>query len=231
MISFPALFFAISSVALIAALAAIWSSLRVAFGGGPGVVIETARDLPDHAALVEEKNSLLRAIKDLEYEHAVGKISDADHQRLDAAYRARAKQVLAQLDRDVKPLYERAERLIADHVASGGAAAPAGKKKKRREEPAKAPEPAASEPVAAAPSRAEALVEMIRSGEVSEMPELPSDLDDAERAKVVATLQQMLQKLEKPARPRADAEPAAAEPAAAEPAAAEPAASEEERSE
>jgi hypothetical protein len=116
LISFPALFFAFSSVALVAALVAIWNSLRIALGGGPTVVIETARDLPDHASLVEEKNALLRAIKDLEYEHAVGKTSDADFQRLDVAYRARAKQVLLQLDRDVKPLYEEAERLIAQRV-------------------------------------------------------------------------------------------------------------------
>ena len=197
MISFPALFFAFSSVALIAALVAIWSSLRIAFGGGSGVVIETARDLPDHAALVEEKNSLLRAIKDLEYEHAVGKISDADHQRLDVAYRARAKQVLAQLDRDVKPLYEQAEKLLAEHVAGGGAAKG---KKKRREEPAKAD---------AAPASAEDVVDMIRSGRISDasqVPELSPDLDEAERARVVAMLQQMLQKLEKPATKTADAE-------------------------
>lgn len=117
MVSFPALFFALSGAALIGALAAIWNSLRVALGGGERPRIATSRDLPDHAALVEEKNALLRAIKDLEYEHAVGKTSEADFQRLDAAYRARAKQVLSELDRDVRPLYEQAERLIDAHVA------------------------------------------------------------------------------------------------------------------
>lgn len=210
MISFPALFFAISSVALIAALAAIWNSLRVAFGGGPGVVIETARDLPDHAALVEEKNSLLRAIKDLEYEHAVGKISDADHQRLDRAYRARAKQVLAQLDRDVKPLYEQAEKLVAEHVAKGGLATTP---KRRADVSAAELEPSVeSEPSAErAPSAADAVIEMIRSGQVSEMPELPADLDDAERARVVAMLQQMLKKYEKAGTAAVEAAPASDE--------------------
>ncbi len=118
MTSLALFLFACSSVALVAALVAIWNSLRFVEGGAP-LSIETTRDLPEHAALVDEKNSLLRAIKDLEYEHAVGKISDADFQRLDTAYRARAKQVLALLDRDVKPLYERAERMIAEHVAKG----------------------------------------------------------------------------------------------------------------
>lgn len=110
------LLFAGSSLALVVALVAIWNSLRFAQDSAP-FAIETTRDLPEHAGLVDEKNSLLRAIKDLEYEHAVGKISDADFERLDTAYRARAKQVLALLDRDVKPLYERAERLITDHVS------------------------------------------------------------------------------------------------------------------
>lgn len=205
MISYPALFFAISSVAVIAALVAIWNSLRVALGGGPGVVIETARDLPDHAALVEEKNSLLRAIKDLEYEHAVGKISDADHHRLDRAYRARAKQVLAQLDRDVKPLYAQAEKLVAEHVARGGLGGGAAKTRADAsaadaappEQTTREPEAAStSEAAERAPSAADAVIEMIRTGQLSEMPDLPADLDDAERARVVAMLQQMLKKYE-----------------------------------
>lgn len=199
MISYPALFFAISSVAAIAALVTIWNSLRVALGGGPGVVIETARDLPDHAALVEEKNSLLRAIKDLEYEHAVGKISDADHQRLDRAYRARAKQVLSQLDRDVKPLYEQAEKLVADHIAGGGggsdakARADASAADTLSEAVARAPEATTGH----APSAADAVIESIRAGQLVELPELPADLDDAERARVVGMLQLMLKKYEK----------------------------------
>ncbi|WP_157070002.1 hypothetical protein [Sandaracinus amylolyticus] len=194
MISFPALFFALSSAALIAALAAIWSSLRVAFGGGRALVIDTARDLPDHAALVEEKNALLRAIKDLEYEHAVGKTSDADYQRLDAAYRARAKQVLVQLDRDVKPLYEQAEKLIAQHVASPEAAArPTTKAKKV----ARTIEASAAEPpreVETSSTSFDELIESIRAGRVVGVGELPEDLTDEQRAKVVTLLQEMLEK-------------------------------------
>lgn len=132
MISLPGLFLAVAGAALVAALVALWSSVRSAFGGGPGVLVETARDLPDHAQLVEEKHSLLRAIKDLEYERAVGKIGDSDFARLDAAYRARAKQVLAQLDRDVKPLYEEAERLIEARRAQASAAEQTARPKKRK---------------------------------------------------------------------------------------------------
>lgn len=167
--SFPAIFFALSSVALIAALVAMWNSLRAAFGGGPRVAIETSRDLPDHAALNDEKASLLRAIKDLEYEHAVGKMGEADFQRLDAAYRARAKQVLAQLDRDVKPLYERAERLIAERI-SGVRTSPV-----KVDAPKRKPAP---DTTANAPDRARSLDEIIaaiHAGEITEPPPPPAD--------------------------------------------------------
>jgi hypothetical protein len=121
----PVLFLILAGASLVAALAALWSSLRSALGGGPALSLETARDLPDHAALVEEKNALLRAIKDLEYEREVGKISGADFERLDGAYRDAAKVVLSRLDRDVKPLVAEAEALIAARVAASSTAAPA----------------------------------------------------------------------------------------------------------
>ncbi|UJR85937.1 hypothetical protein [Sandaracinus amylolyticus] len=188
MISFPALFFALSSVALIAALAAIWSSLRVAFGGGRALVIDTARDLPDHAALVEEKNALLRAIKDLEYEHAVGKTSDADYQRLDAAYRARAKQVLVQLDRDVKPLYEQAETLIAQHVGNPATATrPTTKAKKAaRNIEASAAEPPREPTV-------DEKIEAVRGGEIVGVEDVLEGLSDEKREKVAAFLKQAVE--------------------------------------
>lgn len=152
MISLPGLFLALSGAAMVAALVALWNSVRGAFGGGPGVLVETARDLPDHAQLVEEKHSLLRAIKDLEYERAVGKIGDADFERLDTAYRARAKQVLSQLDRDVKPLYEEAERLIAARRGASAAADPA------------AVDPAAVDPAAVDPAAEQTARPKMRKG-------------------------------------------------------------------
>lgn len=173
MISFPAFFFALSSVALLGALAAIWNSLRTALGGGPRVAIETSRDLPDHAALNDEKSSLLRAIKDLEYEHAVGKIGAADFALLDAAYRARAKQVLVQLDRDVKPLYEEAERLIAARLA-GGEAKRAKPRSKKKKDAVDAPREATA---AEAPSL-DTIVARIRAGEIVDPPEPPEDWPD-----------------------------------------------------
>jgi hypothetical protein len=137
-VSLPPVFIALAALTLLLALVALWNSLRIAFGGAAGATIPALAgdELPDRAALLDEKKSLLRAIKDLEYEHAVGKIGEEDFRRLDQAYRLRAKEVLALLDKDLAPYQQRAEALLA-----GVARAP-------REAPAAAPaepEPAADE--------------------------------------------------------------------------------------
>lgn len=121
----PVFFIVLASAALLAALTALFASLRAAIGGG-------ADDLglggmgPDLGALEDEKNALLRALKDLEYEHEVGKIDDEDYARLERAYRARAKEVLGELDRDFRPYLSRAEEL------AGGASVNEKKKAKKK---------------------------------------------------------------------------------------------------
>ncbi len=121
--SLPPLFIAFASITLLLALVALWNSFRVALGsamagdaGSHGLT--GSDDLPDRAALLDEKKSLLRAIKDLEYEHAVGKISADDFKRLDVAYRVRAKEVLALLDKDLLPYQQRAEALLAASITA-----------------------------------------------------------------------------------------------------------------
>jgi hypothetical protein len=48
--------------------------------------------------LEREKQALLKALKELEFDHEMGKISDADYQEIGGNYRARAVRVLRQLD-------------------------------------------------------------------------------------------------------------------------------------
>ncbi|MFN9808163.1 MAG: hypothetical protein ACK6CU_00870 [Deltaproteobacteria bacterium] len=113
----PLLFMVLASSALLLALVALWSSLRRALAAvGDAAPSLEGSELPDRAALLDEKKSLLRAIKDLEYEHAVGKISPEDFRRLDLAYRVRAKEVLALLEQDLAPYRAKAEALLAARV-------------------------------------------------------------------------------------------------------------------
>jgi len=111
-------FLVLAGLMLLAALAAVWQSLRALLGSAAaadGSVAMGPSD--DRATLLDEKGALLRSIKDLEFERAVGKVSDEDFQRLDRAYRERAKQVLRELDADVRPFKKEAEALVEARIA------------------------------------------------------------------------------------------------------------------
>lgn len=115
----PEVFVWLATVMGMLALLALFHSLRGMFGAS------TASDalratLPERAALLDEKNALLRAIKDIAYEHDVGKLSDEEFERLDRSYRTRAKEVLRKLDEDLEPYMERAEKQLEDHLRPRG---------------------------------------------------------------------------------------------------------------
>jgi len=82
--------------------------------------------------LEREKQSLLKALKELEFDHEMGKISDADYQEIGGNYRARAVRVMRQLDLaggdvDYRSLVER--DLKARAGAKPSEPAPRGKPK------------------------------------------------------------------------------------------------------
>lgn len=152
----PVFFIVLSSAAVLGALAALFASLRTSLGASNDEALLGA-GTTDVGALEDEKNALLRALKDLEYEHQVGKIDDEDYARLDRAYRARAKDVLAELDRDLKPYLSRAESL-AGAAADRTEKADKSDKKTKKKTKAKAAKaepvttPAGSEAEAPAPA-------------------------------------------------------------------------------
>lgn len=134
----PGYFIAVASLMAILGLMAMYQSFRGIFGHR-GTASGLRVTLPERAALIDEKNALLRAIKDIAFEHEVGKLSDADFERLDRSYRLRAKDVLRKLDEDLAPFVERAEKLVAGALEPSASpeeptaseAAPQKKTKKR----------------------------------------------------------------------------------------------------
>jgi hypothetical protein len=128
--------------ALVGVIVVFWSSVRTLFG-------ETALSGADAYALgaprveEEQKRAVLRALKDLEFERSVGKISDEDYQGLVLKYRAEAKRLLRLLDEEAQPRRDQVEGLLQQRLrreglapASEGEAADAkgadkGKKRKR----------------------------------------------------------------------------------------------------
>ena len=129
--------------ALVAVIALLFGSIQSLTGESP-LSFEEALTLGAPSAEEEQKRAVLRALKDLEYERSVGKISDQDYAELSARYRAEAKRLIELLDDNLSPARERAEKALAERL--GTSAAPPG------ERPAPAEPPPDSEAKAAAAS-------------------------------------------------------------------------------
>jgi hypothetical protein len=102
--------------ALLGAILLVWHSLRTLAGDAEvdvGLELATVRTPSD---LADKKRRALRALKDLEQEHALGKIDDTDYAALDADYRAQAKEVIREMDESIAPFRDKAEALVREHL-------------------------------------------------------------------------------------------------------------------
>jgi outer membrane biosynthesis protein TonB len=119
------LFFAISS---------LWESVQ-SLGDDGDLTLDEALALAAPSAEEEKKRSVLRALKDLEYERSVGKVSEEDYTKLSARYREEARQLLQELDKAETPAREKAEKLIAKRLEKEKLAQAAKAKAKPPPEP------------------------------------------------------------------------------------------------
>ncbi len=112
----PGVVLGYTALAIIAAIAAFWGSLRTLLG-------ETKLSGADAYALgaprveEEQKRAVLRALKDLEFERSVGKISEEDYKILVAGYRREAKRLLRLLDEASVEQRARAEAIVSARLA------------------------------------------------------------------------------------------------------------------
>ncbi|HEY3816709.1 MAG TPA: zinc ribbon domain-containing protein [Polyangiaceae bacterium] len=127
----------LASGALLGTIALLWASVRTLSGDAPLPVdleaIAARRHVVDD--LGEQKTRVLRALKDLETEHALGKIDDADYGAIVTRYRDEAKSVMRQMDLEVAPLREEAERLAREYLQKKGVAAAAADPAATKDEP------------------------------------------------------------------------------------------------
>lgn len=123
-----------------------WSSLGRLTGESP-LSLEEAVGLGAPSPEEERKRSILRALKDLEYERSVGKISEEDFAELSARYRAEAKALLKLIDAESAPMRKRAEELLAARLREDKEA---GKSRKSKKKAVTSAETAASAATAAA---------------------------------------------------------------------------------
>jgi hypothetical protein len=113
--------------ALVGVIALMWASLRTLGGDAPlaeGFAQATTTTTVHVADVVERKRRVLRALKDLDLEHEVGKIDDADYAKLSTAYREEAKTILRAMDADVEPLRAKAEQMVKAHLKKKGLGEP-----------------------------------------------------------------------------------------------------------
>jgi hypothetical protein len=106
--------------ALVAAISVFWASVRTLLGetplsGADAYAIGAPRGV-EH----EQKQAILRALKDLEFERSVGKISAEDYRELSSAYWAEGKRLLKEIDDEAKPRRAMVEALIEARLEEAG---------------------------------------------------------------------------------------------------------------
>lgn len=109
----------LAATALLMAISTLWTSLQLIAGEGVASS-EDAAILTAPGSEFEQKQALLRALKDLDFERSMGKISEEDYVELRDRYRARAKTVLQTLDRELEPVRAEAEKLADSYLRSKG---------------------------------------------------------------------------------------------------------------
>ena len=98
----------LAAAALLLVIWLLWSSVQALAGESP-LTFEEAFSLGARSAEEEQKRAVLRALKDLEYERSVGKISEDDYHEYSARYRAEAKRLIQQLDENLAEGRQRVE--------------------------------------------------------------------------------------------------------------------------
>ncbi len=110
-----AFFLVAGGVALLGAITVLWNSLQSLTGDAP-LSLDEALSLAAPSAEEERKESVLRALKDLEYERSVGKLNDDDYRELSRRYRQEAKQLLQLVDENLAPARARALELLEERL-------------------------------------------------------------------------------------------------------------------
>jgi hypothetical protein len=125
---------------LLLSIGLVWSSV-LSLTGEAQLSLDEALAMAAPRAEEEQKRAVLRALKDLDYERSVGKISDQDYEELSARYRQQARELLRSLDEELAPARERLARLVEERVDSP--IAPSADSKPKKPQKARSARPAA----------------------------------------------------------------------------------------
>jgi hypothetical protein len=115
----PLLLLVLAAGALTLVVTLLWFSVQ-SLTGGASLGFEEALGMGAPSKVEEQKRAVLRALKDLEYERGVGKISPEDYAELSAKYRAEAKRLMQTLDEALGPARAEVEKAIAERLGRAG---------------------------------------------------------------------------------------------------------------
>jgi len=101
---------------LLLVITLLWNSVQ-ALAGESELSFEEAFSMGARSAEEEQKRAVLRALKDLDYERSVGKISEEDYHEFSARYRAEAKRLIRDLDENLAEARKQVERELERRVA------------------------------------------------------------------------------------------------------------------
>jgi hypothetical protein len=146
----------LAAAALLLVIFLLWSSVQ-ALAGESELTFEEAFSFGARSAEEEQKRAVLRALKDLEYERSVGKISEEDYHEYAARYRAEAKRLIQNLNEHLADQRQQVERELERRLAKAGSKAGAAQ-----------PEPAPNAEAASAPDASDepAKIEAENAGKV-----------------------------------------------------------------
>ena len=99
----------LAASALLLVIFLLWSSVQ-ALAGESELTFEEAFSLGARSVEEEQKRAVLRALKDLDYERSVGKISEEDYQEYATRYRTEAKRLIQNLNEHLAEQREQVER-------------------------------------------------------------------------------------------------------------------------
>jgi hypothetical protein len=106
---------------LVLVITLLWSSVQ-SLTGGSSLDFEEALGMGAPSKVEEEKRAVLRALKDLEYERGVGKITPEDYAELSAKYRAEAKRLIQSVDAALEPARREVEQALEARLKRAGVA-------------------------------------------------------------------------------------------------------------
>jgi hypothetical protein len=131
----------LASTALLSTIALLWASLRTLSGDAPlPTALEASAGRRERAdAPSEQKRQVLRALKDLEAERALGKIEEADYTELAARYREEAKSLMRGMEAEVAPALDEAEKVASEYLRARKPMGGTGKTPEKKDAPSSVP--------------------------------------------------------------------------------------------